>query len=447
MRLGRVRARRRRSRAARVRRHLAGFLSSRQSAVRRVALAAALLVVVLIPIPVLASDTPPRSPACAGSDCHARAVSAQRWAVPLAGYWSAGTGPGTTGDGGTVPFGGQAAYVAVGGGLAVVGTGLVLTGYAGDTGRERWNTTLTAPAGAQIISVRAWPGVITAGLLAPNGRSRTEVVLNAATGTELRHYPARVLGGAVTASSATTVVIGPGAVTSYSNATGRIRWQRATAGDHSWQADGQTLYLAQVPGGSLSSSPVTALKVINLKTGAERVLGSPLGQPFSGTLAMAADGAVLFASAAGVAAYSGSTGGMLWKRAGWVPEGTDPAVRRVDFTVASGALVGADPLTGRVRAAVPAATATGTAAVYVVRDGIALGLDSGANGDAWGYDMASGKVMWTSSALPWPHFFSGPSGLGGSAAVSGDTVVVTACPHLAASQGICADPELVALNV
>ncbi|HET9080143.1 MAG TPA: PQQ-binding-like beta-propeller repeat protein [Trebonia sp.] len=444
---GRVLARRRRSRAARVRQRLAAFFRSRRVAARRVALAAALLVVVLVPIPVLASDTSPRSPACAGSDCLALAASAERWAVPLAGYWSAGTGPGTTGDGGTVPVGGQAAYVAVGGGLAVVGTGLTLTGYAEDTGKERWNTTLTAPAGAQIISVRAWPGVITAGLLAPDGRSRTEVVLNAATGRELRHYPAGVFGGAVTASGTATVVIGLDMVTSYGNATGRVRWQRATTGDQSWQADGQTLYLAQAPGGYLSSSPVTALKVVNLKTGAERVLGSPLGQPFSGTLAMAADGAVLFASPAGVTAYSGSTGGMLWKRAGWVPEGADPAVRQVDFTVPGGALVGADPLTGHVRAAVPAATATGAAAVYVVRGGMALGLDSGANGDAWVYDMASGKVLWTSSALPWPHFFSDPSGLGGSAAASGNMVVVTACPHLAASQGICADPELVAFKV
>lgn len=418
---------------------------------RRAVLALALLVVVLIPLPGLASDTPPQSSACAGSGCQAQPVTAQLWAVRLVGTWptgtwSAGTGPGTTGDGGTVPVDGQAAYVAVGSGLVVVGTGLSLTGYVQSTGRERWETTLTAPIGTEIMSVRAWPGVVTVGLLAPSGPSRTEVVIDALTGRELQRYPAAVFGGAVSASSATTVVIGRATVTSYDNATGRIRWQRATTGAQSWQADGQTLYVAEASGGYLSSSPVTALKVINLQTGTERVLSSPLGQPFSGTLAMAADGAVLFDSPSGVTAYDGSTGDALWHRAGWVPEGTDPAAGQVDFTD-NGALLGVDPLTGTVRDSVPATVTTGTAALYVVRDGVAFGLDSGANGGAWGYNMAKGKVTWTSPGLPWPHFFSDTAGLGGSAATSGDMVVVTACPHLAASQGICADPELVAFAV
>ena len=74
-------------------------------------------------------------------------------------------------------------------------------------------------------------------------------------------------------------------------------------------------------------------------------------------------------------------------------------------------------------------------------------MTSGANGQAWGYDLAAGRVTWNSAALPWPHFYSDLSGLGGSAATSGGTVVVTACPHLAASPGICADPELVAFSL
>ena len=41
------------------------------------------------------------------------------------------------------------------------------------------------------------------------GRTRTEVVIDSATGAELRQYPAAVFGGAVAASAATTVVIGP----------------------------------------------------------------------------------------------------------------------------------------------------------------------------------------------------------------------------------------------
>jgi len=344
-----------------------------------------------------------------------------------------------------VPDAGQA-YVAVGGGVAVLGTGLSLTGYTLSRGAELWQTVLGASAGTVIMSVRAWQGVVTVGLLAPGGSSRTEVVIDATTGLEMRRYPAAVFGGAVSASKATTVVVGPGAVTSYDNATGRRRWRRATARGQSWQVDGQTLYLAESPGGYLSSSPVTALRVINLATGAERTLSSPLGQPFSGTLAIAARGAVLFASAAGVAAYSGSTGGALWTMDGAVPEGTDPAAGLVYLTSPSGALAGVDPLTGTVHATVPGALTAGTAGTYVVRGGVALGLDGGANGTAWGYSVAKGLVAWTSPALPWPHFFSDLSGLGGSAAASSDTAVVTACPHLTASARLCADPELVALS-
>ena len=445
-----MRVRRHRARVIRLRRRLARLgasLRSRRSVARRVALALALLVIVLIPLPGLAADTHPNPPACAGSACYAQPVSAQRWSIPLSGTWAAGTGPGTTGDGGTVPVNGQAAYVAVGGGLAVVGTGLSLTAYDLEQAGKAWQTTLTAPLGTVIVSVRAWQGVITAGLLAPGDHARTEVVLNAVTGLEMRHYPAAVFGGAVAASNATTVVIGGTTVTSYNNVTGRVRWQHAITRGQSWQADGGTLYVAEASGGEVSSSSVTALQVINLATGSERILSSPQDEPFSGTLAMAADGSVLFASPTNVTAYSGSTGGELWAMDGAVPEGTDPATREIDLTTAAGTLVGVDPSTGNVRSSLPAATATGAAAVYVVRDGVALGLDSGANGTAWGYDMVKGRVTWTSPPLPWPHFFSDVSGLGGSAAASGDLVVVTACMHLAASPGICADPRLVAFNV
>jgi hypothetical protein len=425
---------------------LAGLFRSRRSAAHRAVLVVVLLAVVLIPLPVLASDTPPQPPRCLGTGCHAQPESALLWTVGLAGTWSAGPGPATTGDGGTVPAVGQA-YAAVGGGLAVVGTGLSLTGYTAGTGKQRWRAALSAPPGTAIVSVRAWPGAVTAGLLAPDGRTRTEAVIDATTGTVLRRYPAAVFGGAVAASTATTVVIGPAAVTSYNNATGRVRWQHKTAGSQSWQTDGQTLYVAESAGGYLSSSPVTALQVINLDTGAERVLSSPVGSPFSGSLAIASGGAVLFASTAGVTAYSGSTGGVLWTRGGAVAEGTDPVAGLVYLTRPDGALIGVDPLTGTVHASVPGTVAGGAGGLYVVRDGVAFGLGSGADGTAWGYDLAAGKVAWTEAALPWPHFFSDLSGLGGSAAAAGEMVIVTTCPHLAASPGICADPELVAFNL
>jgi hypothetical protein len=411
---------------------------------RRVVLAAALLVVVLVPLPVLASDAPPRPPACHGSGCRGLPTSTLQWADNLGGTWAAGTGPATTGDGGTVPAVGQA-YVAVGSDVVVLGAGLSLTGYTLSAGKRLWQTALDEPAGTAIVSVRAWPGVVTAGLLAPDGRSRTEVVIDTHTGRVLRRYPAGVFGGAVAASMTTTVVVGRAEVTSYDNATGRVRWQRTIAANQPWQTDGPALYLAQSSGGELSSSPVTALKVINLDTGTERVLSSPLGQPFSGTLALAADGALLFASAAGVSAYSESTGAALWgPMPGAVPEGSDPVTGLIYVTSADGALTGVDPLSGTALTSVPGTTA---GSMYVVRNGVAFGLNSGANGTAWGYNLAKGKVTWTSAPLPWPHFFSDLSGLGGSAAASGDMVVVTACPHVAAVPGICADPELVAFNV
>jgi PQQ-like domain len=410
-----------------------------------VLLAAVLLVVVFLPFPGPAVGGPAQHLACQGRGCSAEAASAQRWVVPLSGAWSAGTRSGGSGDGGTVPAFGQA-YVAVGDAVAVIGTGLSLTGYAQATGKLQWRSTIDAP-GWVIMSVRAWQGVVTVGLLAPAGDSRTEVVLDALTGTELRRYPAAVSGGAVAASTAAAVVVGPTAVTSYDNATGRVRWQRKLTASQSWRTDGRTLYVAESAGGAPGSSAVTTLKVIDLTTGAQQLLSSPVGNPFSGTLAIAADGAVLFASADGVTAYSESTGGVLWSMRGAVPEGTDPAARLDYVTAGNGALVGVDPVTGTVRTSVSAAAVAASAGIYVVRDGIALGLASGANGEAWGYDVHAGRVAWNSPALPWPHFFSDVSGLGGSAAVSGDLVVVTACARMAASSDTCADPELVAFTL
>ena len=405
---------------------------------RRIVLAVVLLAVLLFPVAGLVSGGQPQQAACRGCGSGQPAV-AQRWAVPLPGAWLAGSE-------GTVPAIGQA-YAAVGGGIAVVGDGLTLTAFALGNGRQLWQTTLSGPPAGRSSSVRAWPGAVTAGILAASGLSRTEVVVAAASGMELRHYPAAVFGGAVAASLATTVVVGRSGVTSYDNKNGHVRWYHATGQDQSWRVDGTTLYVTKSAGGYLGSSPVTALQVMNLKSGAERPLSSPLGQPFSGTLAVAVDGVALFASASGVTAYSGSTGAALWWKAGSAPEGIDPAQGLVYLTSGGGTLTGVDPLTGQVKTSVSGSGANGAAGLYVVRGGVALGLDGGANGDAWTYDVAAGRVIWTSSSLPWPHYFSDLSGLGGSAAVSGDgDVVVAACPQLS-SAGLCPDPELVAFSL
>jgi hypothetical protein len=390
--------------------------------VRRGVLAVVLLAVAFSPIPGAASGQ--QTPACRG--CRTQPANAERWAAPLPGQWAAGDGAT-----GTVPVEGQA-YVAVGGGLAAVGDGLTVTAFALRDGSQLWQLTLDFPAGSMIMSVRAWDGVVTAGVTGPGGRARTEVVIDTATGTVLRQYAAAVFGGAVAASPASAVIIGPTSVTSYDNADGSVMWRHPISAGQAWRADGSTLYVAESAGGYLGSAPVTGLRVIDLDLGTERTLGSPPAHPFSGTMSVAADGAVLFTSASGVTAYSASTGGMLWSMPGAVPEGADPVAHLIYLTSANGALVSVDPLTGTVRASVSGSTAGGSAGMYVVRGGVALGLDSGQGGEAWGFNLAAKRVTWTSPALPWPHYFSDLSGLGGSTAQSTDMAVVAVCARLAA---------------
>jgi hypothetical protein len=397
---------------------------------RRGVLAVVLLAVAFFPVPGPASGQP--APACRG--CRAQPVNAERWASPLPGQWMA-----TDGATGTVPVSGQD-YVAVGGGVAAVGGGLTVTCYDLRDGVPRWRLTLPEPAGSAIMSVRAWPGVVTVGVVGPSGRTRTEVVIDAVRGNALGQYPAAVFGGAVQASSAAAVIIGPDSVTSYDNADGRILWRRETGAGQAWRADGGTLYVAESAQGYLGSAPITALRVIDLNSGTERTLAAPPGHAFSGTMSVAVDGVVVFTSAAGVTAYSGSTGGALWSMHGALPEGADPSAHLVYLTSAGGALVGVDPLTGAVKAGVTGSTAGGAAGMYVVRGGVALGLDSGQGGDAWGYNLAAGRVTWTAQGLPWPHYFADLSGLGGSAGQSTDVVVIAACEHLAPVPAPSASP-------
>ena len=385
--------------------------------VRRGVLAVVLLAVAFSPIPGAASGQ--QTPACHG--CRAQPANAERWSSRLPGDWAAGNG--VTG---TVPADGQA-YVAVGGGLAAVGAGLTVTSYGLRDGRLLWQVTLPMPAGSVIRSVRAWDGAVTAGVTGPGGRVRTEEVIDNATGNVLRQYPAAVFGGAVAASPKSAVIIGPSSVTSYDNADGRVLWRHKLGAGQAWRTDGGTLYVADSAGGYLGSAPVTGLRVIDLDSGTERTLGSPPAHPFSGTMSVAADGAVLFTSAAGVTAYSGATGGTLWSMRGAIPEGTDPVAHLIYLTSANGALVGVDPLTGEVKASVSGSTAGGSAGMYVVRGGVALGLDSGQGGEAWGFNLAAGRVTWTSPGLPWPHYFSDLSGLGGSADQSSNMAVIAVC--------------------
>ena len=431
--LGRLRRRAGHSFLGRIRLGTAG----KSPRLRRWVLVAVLLAVVLVPYPVPgAAGVPPAAACRVGCRASGSTPSMVRWTAPLPGVWD--VAPGLAG---TVPASGLA-YASVSGGFAAVGAGLTVTAYSSRTGALEWQDTLTGfPPGAAIVSVRAWPGEVTVGVSYrpvagdqhPGAPRRTEVALSGTGGAQSGRYPAGTFGGAVAASQKYTVVVGATAVTSYDNATGRIRWRRPTGPvAQAWRTDGNWLYVAESPGGFVDSAPASALRRIDLATGAELVVRPLEGLSFRGTLSAAFDGVVLFSSAAGVTAYDGATGARLWSAPGAVPEGTDHRLRRIYLTEGAN-LVGVDPRTGRVKATASGSAVNGAAGVYVVRNGVALGLDQGGSGDAWGYDLAVQRVTLAAPGLPWPHYFVDLSGVGGSADPAGNLVIIAACRQLAAA--------------
>ena len=422
--LARTRRRAQRRFAGRIRVGTAGA----SPRLRRWVLALVLVGVALVPYPAQSAASGPPAPTCR-SGCRPGAVpSMVAWTRSLPGSWDV-----VSGLTGTVPAAGLA-YVSVGHGVAVLGIGLTVYAYSAKTGAPLWTQALTGfPADAAIVSVRTWPGEVTAGVSYTRAGypQRTEVVISTASGALTGPYPAAPFGGAVGGSAQYTVIVGPTAVTSYDNATGHIRWQRPTGPvEQVWRTDGSSLYVAESASGFLGSAPVTALRRIDLATGAEYVVQPLEGVSFPGTLSAAFDGVVLFSSAGGVTAYNGTTGERLWFIAGAVPEGTDPHRERIYLTEGSN-LVGVNPLTGRITATASGSAVNGSAGVYVVRDGVALGLDQGAGGDAWGYDVSAQRVTLAAPGLPWPHYFVDPDGVGGSADPASNTVVIAACTALA----------------
>ena len=406
---------------------------------RRWVLAATLVGVVLLGYPALGAPGVPSVTACR-SGCRAGSVSSMiAWKRPLPGSWQV-----LAGLTGTVPASGQA-YAAVGDRVAVLGAGLNVYAYSSATGTPLWQDTLTGfPASAAIVSVRTWPGEVTAGVEYTQGHSaeRTEVVMSGPAGTVTGRYPAAPFGGAVAGTSRYTVVVGATAVTSYDNATGRVRWRVPTGSvPQAWRADGGTLYVAQSSGGFLGSAPVTALRQINLSTGAQTLVRPLVGLSYDGAFSLAFDGVALFSSSSGVSAYDGTTGAWLWSIAGALPEGTDPMQDRIYLTRGPN-LIAVEPVTGQVTATVSGSAANGSGGMYVVRDGVALGLDQGSNGDAWGYDIAFQRVTLAAAGLPWPHYFVDLSGIGGSAAPSSDQVIIAACAQLGPASPATPSPSV-----
>jgi outer membrane protein assembly factor BamB len=372
-----------------------------------------------------------------------------RWVRPLPGSWTAAGGMA-----GTVPSVG-AAYAAAGSRVAAIGFGLTVDAFQASSGAPLWIAPVTGfPAGASIVAVRAWPDYVTVGVSFPRvaggATVRSEVIFSARTGRQLRRYPAAAYGGAVAAGAVSTVVVGPASVTSYSNGTGQALWSRPTGKvPQAWRVDQGQLYFTVAAGGYLGTAPVTALRRISLKTGAERTVRPP-GGSFAGTLSGAFDGVVLFSGSRGLAAYSGATGQLLWQLMGTLPEDVD-AQRGILYVVSRGAVTGVDPQTGLRIARMSAPSSSD---LYAIRGGIALGLDLGALGEAWGYEIASRRVIWTTPLLPWPHYFVDLSGIGGSADPRSGTVLLSSCAALGSAPAggtgsagpPCTRPELVAVN-
>ena len=454
-----------------------------QAWVRRLSFAAVLLVALITPGMAAVGS----AQQCQRSQCESAGTI--RWIRAMPGSWTV-----QNGEVGTTPIDGQA-YAALGSQIAAVGSGLTVSAYLASTGQRLWTTLLTGfPAGSSITAVRVWPGVVTVGVVPPappgpstsvaptpggkhattpgsgqaaagtsaasggtpatsgetaagNAPPRSEVVLRATTGHKVRAYPAAQFGGAVAASAATTVVVGPRAVTSYANHTGAVRWSRPTGEvPQAWQVDGDELYVAVASGGYLGSAPVTALRRINLGTGTQHVVRAH-GPSFLGALSLAYQGVVVFSSARWVRGYSTTTGRELWHYPGALPDTVDAAARRL-YLISGNTLIGVNPHTGSTLARVNAASSSG---LYGIREGAVLGIDHGALGKAWGFGIAAQQVLWTSRPLPWPHYFVDLSGIGGSAPPDQDAVLLAICGQVAAQTAgatvpKCTRPELAVLN-
>jgi hypothetical protein len=358
---------------------------------------------------------------------------------------------------GTAPASGDA-YVAAAANLAVLASGTSVAGYSVTTGEPLWHTVLAGfPPATAIVSVRAWPGVVAVGVAVPasfGSQTWEEVILSAASGAQIRSYPSAEFGGAVWAGAGSTVIAGPSAVTSYADATGRVVWRRGTGRvAQAWKVSGQFLYVEVTAGGYLSSSPVTALRRIDLMTGSERPVRPP-GRAFAGTLAAVVDWVALFEGSDGLSAYSAGTGTLLWHQPGAALEltdaGNDDASKDMVYVSTGDTLTGLHLSTGR--------PATGpvnslSSSLYAVNHGVALGLDQaqGDLGEAWGYRITTRRIVWTSAALPWPHFFVDITGLGGSVSSPHGITLLTICAGLGAASGSnaatpCARPELAAIK-
>jgi hypothetical protein len=167
---------------------------------RRWVLAAVVLCIALVPLPSLVAASGTSAAGCQRGCRSGPVPSMIEWTRALPGAWQV-----IGGLTGTVPASGLA-YVSVGSGVAAVGAGLTVSGYSATTGAARWDETLTGfPAGAASVSVRTWPGKVTAGVSFGSAGhvQRTEVVMSGSTGAQSGRYPAAPFGGRSVAARST----------------------------------------------------------------------------------------------------------------------------------------------------------------------------------------------------------------------------------------------------
>jgi PQQ-like domain len=401
-----------------------------------------LLVVVLIGAAVI----PGRASSEQAQHCtglHCQRAGSVLWTHTLSGSWLA-----EPGEAGTVPSQNEA-YAAAGGGVAVIGTGTTVTAFLEKSGDQLWQVSLSdIPAGAGIVGVRAFDGAVAVGVEPDGGPTagRDEVILSAATGGEIRTYRAAPYGGAIEASPTSAVIVRSHAVTDYSNATGRVLWSRAIGPDErTWRVSGQDIYV-EAGGGKGRAAKVMVLRRISLRNGAERVIRASGRSGFAGTLSEVVDGDVLFATDDGVQAYDGTTGRSLWFRQSADVELAESG-QSTAYLASGNGLIGVDVLTDQVVSRAPVSVAS---SLYWVSGDVALGLDENALGEAWGYNLATRRVVWSTPSLPWPHFFVDLSGLGGSANPGSKVMLLASCGRVGpagagSSQPACLRPELVAV--
>ena len=195
---------------------------------------------------------------------------------------------------------------------------MTVDAFQASNGVPLWTAPVTGfPAGASIVAVRAWPGYITVGVSFPRvaggATARSEVIFSARTAGSSAGIPRPRTAARWRRAPRARSVVGPASVTSYNNNTGKALWSRPTGKvPQAWRVDQGQLYITVAAGGYLGNAPVTALRRISLKTGAERTI-RPSGGSFAGTLSGAFDGVVLFSGSHGLAAYSGATGQLLWQ--------------------------------------------------------------------------------------------------------------------------------------